>query len=122
MHVLTEALVVCAWRRETWVLGVPAVVQWLNDLFGLCGGTGSIPGLGQWVKDPGLLQLELQLLQLELRYATGCGQKRKKKRDRRLFIFSPSSCPWYAQVIGSKASDLPGHPNQQMLKFPCIKR
>ena len=37
--------------------GVPAVVQWVNDLACLCGGTGSIPGLAQWVKDPVLLQL-----------------------------------------------------------------
>ena len=104
MHVLTEALVVCAWRRETWVLGVPAVVQWLNDLFGLCGGTGSIPGLGQWVKDPGLLQLELQLLQLELRYATGCSQKRKKKEIGGSLFFHPPV------VLGMHRSLVPGPP------------
>ena len=38
------------------ILGVPAVVPWVNDLPCPCG--GSIPGLVRWVnKDPVLLQL-----------------------------------------------------------------
>ena len=34
---------------------------WANDSASLCGGAGSIPGPVQWVKDPALLQLWLQL-------------------------------------------------------------
>ena len=37
--------------------GGPAVAQWNNDPASFCGGTGSIPGPSQWVKDPALLQL-----------------------------------------------------------------
>ena len=39
------------------MLGVSAVVLWVNDLACLCGGAGSIPRLVQWVKDLALLQL-----------------------------------------------------------------
>ena len=35
--------------------GVPAVVQWVNDPACLCGGSGLLPGLVQWVKDLVLL-------------------------------------------------------------------
>ena len=43
--------------------GVSAVAQWVNDSTCLCGGTGSSPGVAQWIKDPALLQL-WQRLQL----------------------------------------------------------
>ena len=42
-------------------MGVPTVVQWVNDLACLCGGTGSTPSLAQWVKDLVLLQLWYRL-------------------------------------------------------------
>ena len=38
-------------------LGVPAVVQWVNDLVCLCGGAGLTPGLVQGVEDLVLLRL-----------------------------------------------------------------
>ena len=38
-------------------LRVPTVVWWVNDLAWLCGGTGMMPSLVQWVKNPMLLQL-----------------------------------------------------------------
>ena len=37
--------------------GIPTMAQWVNHLACLCGGTGLIPSLVQWVKDPALLQL-----------------------------------------------------------------
>lgn len=63
---------------------VPAVVQQVNDPIYLCGGTGLIPGPGQWIKDPALLQVwsksQLQLTfypwQQELPYAMDVAQKR----------------------------------------------
>ena len=36
---------------------LPSEVQWVNDLACLCGGTSSIPGSAQRVKEPVLLQL-----------------------------------------------------------------
>ena len=36
------------------------MTQWVNDLACLCGGTGLIPGLAQWVKDTKLQQLWLR--------------------------------------------------------------
>ena len=41
------------------VSGVPTVVQWVNDVAFLCGGSSSIPSSMQWVKDLVLLQLQL---------------------------------------------------------------
>ena len=38
-------------------LEVPVVVQWVNDLALLCGGSGLIPSMVQWTKDLVLLQL-----------------------------------------------------------------
>ena len=39
------------------LMGVPAVVQRVNDSGCLCGGAGLIPGPVQWVKNLALLQL-----------------------------------------------------------------
>ena len=44
------------------------VVQWVNDLASLCGGTGSDPNPVQWIKDPVLLQLWCRS-QLQLRFS-----------------------------------------------------
>ena len=38
-------------------IGVPSVVQWVNNPACLCGGASWILGLVQWVKDPALLHL-----------------------------------------------------------------
>ena len=45
------------YRFKRFVLGVPAVVQRVNDPACLCGISGSIPSPVQWVKDLVLLQL-----------------------------------------------------------------
>ena len=42
------------------LFGVPARVQWVNDLACLCVGSGLIPSPLQWVKNPVLLQLWLK--------------------------------------------------------------
>ena len=47
---------------------VPTVVQWVNDLACVCGGTGSIPGLVQWAKDMVLLQVQHRF-QLQLGFS-----------------------------------------------------
>ena len=49
--------VVDSYSLRSFSPGVPAVVQWVNDPACLCGGTGLIPSLAQWVKDAVLLQL-----------------------------------------------------------------
>ena len=36
------------------MVGVPAVVQWVNDPVCLCGGAGSIPGLAHQLKESGV--------------------------------------------------------------------
>ena len=65
--------------------GVPTMVQWVNDLNCLCGGTSLIPCLGQWVKNPALLQLwhighgsgSDWIPSLGTAICCGCSQKRK---------------------------------------------
>ena len=66
-------------------LGVPAVVQWVNDPVGLCSSMSSFPGPVQWIKDPALLKL-WRRLKLWLRfnpwpgdlwYATSSAEKEK---------------------------------------------
>ena len=79
---------------------VPAVVQWVNDSACLCGGTGLIPTLAQWVKD---LVVLLQLWQVaalahiwslawEFPYATDAAQKGKKGFIEFFFFFFNSFC------------------------------
>jgi len=56
------------------------VVQWVHDLTCLCGGTGLIPGLAQWVKELGFLQLWLRWqLWLGFDSIRHGGDKEKKK-------------------------------------------
>ena len=43
--------------NQAHILGVPIVVQWVNDLAYLSGGASLIPSLALWVKDLALLQL-----------------------------------------------------------------
>ena len=67
------------------------MAQWVNGPACLCKGTGSMPDPGQWVKDPGLLQLWCRL-QLQLGFDPWAGKvhmsrgqlkkKKKKKRER----------------------------------------
>ena len=38
------------------ILGVPSVAQWVKNLTSVLEDADLIPGLPQWVKDPGLLQ------------------------------------------------------------------
>ena len=49
------------------------MVQWVNDPACLCGGASLLPGPAQWVKDPALPQLWLDLI-------PALGTCRKKKR------------------------------------------
>ena len=70
-------------------MGVPPVVQVVNDLACLCGGTDSIPSLAQWVKNLVLPQLwhkvappagaGIQSLARELQDAMGVNKKEEKK-------------------------------------------
>ena len=62
-------------RGDWWA--VFTVVQWVKDLACPYGGTGSIPGAAQWVKDLGLLQLwhRSHLLAWELPYAVDVAEK-----------------------------------------------
>ena len=41
-------------KMKSSTLGVPVVTQWLTNPTGNHGVVGSIPGLAQWVRDPGL--------------------------------------------------------------------
>ena len=41
---------------EEWFVGVPTVAQWVKNPNSLHEDVGSIPGLGQWVKDLALIQ------------------------------------------------------------------
>ena len=40
---------------KEWVMGVPTVVQWVNDPVCLSGGPDLMPSLVQWVKNVELL-------------------------------------------------------------------
>ena len=48
---------ICKTDTKNSSYGVPAVAQWVHDSACLWGGTGSILGLAQWVRDPLLLQV-----------------------------------------------------------------
>ena len=62
-------------------------LSWLRTQHGVCEDGGLIPGLAQWVKDPGLLWLwhrqaaatPIQPLIGESSYATGMAPKKKNK-------------------------------------------
>ena len=63
------------------------MAKWINDLAGLCGIVGSIPGLAKWVKDPVLLHLwhrsqmwlRFDLWPGEIHMPQVCPRKGKKK-------------------------------------------
>ena len=63
------------------------MVQWVNDLACLCGGTGLIFSPAQWVKDPVLLQLWHRLqLRLDPFHMPWVQLKKKRKRHRNGFV------------------------------------
>ena len=61
------------------VIGVPTVVQWVNDPDCLCVIAGSIPGLTDTVAQAAA-PAQISFLAQELPYATGAAKKEKKKK------------------------------------------
>ena len=58
------------------------MVQWVNDLAHLCGDTGSIPSLVQWVNAPARMPFLVQ----EDPYATRVAEKEKNYRLKEKFM------------------------------------
>ena len=80
-------------------LGVPAVVQWVNDPARHCGGAGLISRLAQWVKDPALLECGVGLssssdMILELLHAASVAKEEKKYIITGLMVYFSSSQCW----------------------------
>ena len=58
------------------------MAQGVNDTACLCGGTGSIPSLVQWIKGSGIVAAvaQIQSLAWELPDAVGAAEKQKKEK------------------------------------------